>query len=73
VGRVVVVGESARVDGFALAGAVTLEAGDPEAVRKAWELLPDDTAVVLLTPDAAAALGEVMLAGGDVLTVVMPR
>lgn len=53
---VVVIGEEAKVAGFALAGAVVMAAGDAESVRRAWADLPDGTGLVLVTPMAAAAL-----------------
>ena len=56
-GRAIAIGERARVAGFALAGAFAVVAEDPEAVREAWRHLPDDTALVVLTPAAADALG----------------
>jgi vacuolar-type H+-ATPase subunit F/Vma7 len=68
--RVAVIGEQVRVEGFGLAGALVVPASGEAAVRAAWEALAADVAVVLLTPLAAAALGE--LAPGHRLTVVMP-
>jgi vacuolar-type H+-ATPase subunit F/Vma7 len=56
--RVAVVGELTRVQGFALAGALVLPAEDAEAVRAAWSSLDEEVAVVVLTPAAAAALGD---------------
>jgi vacuolar-type H+-ATPase subunit F/Vma7 len=53
-GSVVVIGE--RVRGWALAGVTVVEAGDPDAVRAAWDGLGTDVAAVLLTTGAAAAL-----------------
>ena len=70
--RVAVVGESVRVQGFALAGALVLPAEDPAQVRAAWRSLPAGVAVVVLTPHAAAALGETLSARAGPLTVVMP-
>jgi len=43
VGQVVVLGESVRVMGYALAGAVPIEADHPEQVRLAWQTLPADS------------------------------
>jgi vacuolar-type H+-ATPase subunit F/Vma7 len=71
VGVIVVLGESSRVAGFALAGAVVIPADDPDAVRRAWDALPEDTAVVVLTPKAAAAIGEPFGSSG-ILATVMP-
>jgi vacuolar-type H+-ATPase subunit F/Vma7 len=70
VGLVVVLGEESRVAGFGLAGAVVVLAEDPDAVRRAWRALPDDTALVLLTAKAAAAIGDP--AANGILAAVMP-
>jgi len=72
VGRLVVLGETARVSGFALGGATVVTAEDPDAVRRAWTSLASDAAVVVLTARAAAALDDDMLMGSRVLSVVMP-
>ncbi|MCK2218960.1 hypothetical protein MF672_034965 [Actinomadura sp. ATCC 31491] len=66
-GRIAVLGESARVLDFGLAGAVVVPADTPEAVRLAWATLPSEVLVVILTPMAARALGPVR----NPLTVVM--
>lgn len=66
-GRVAILGESARVTDFGLAGAIALPADTVQAVRLAWTTLPPDVAVVILTPMAAGALGQVH----GPLTVVM--
>ncbi|HEY5014402.1 MAG TPA: hypothetical protein VIK61_17090 [Acidimicrobiia bacterium] len=63
-------GESHRVEGFALAGALVLVAADAHAVRDAWARLPDDVEVVVLTPAAASALEAVVQARP--LRVVLP-
>ena len=70
-GRVAVVGERLRVQGFALAGAVVVPAEEAAETRAAWRGLSEDVAVVVLTPAAAAALAPV-LPDGRRLTVVMP-
>jgi len=72
VGRVVVLGESLVVAPFALAGAITFPADDPDSVRGRWEALPDDTSVVILSPAAATALGALPAGRPDLLTVTMP-
>jgi vacuolar-type H+-ATPase subunit F/Vma7 len=72
VGRVAVIGEGAQVDGYALAGAVVLRAGTAEEVRSAWDALPGDVDVVILTSRAAHSLAP---GGGGrriPLSVVMP-
>lgn len=67
--RVAVLGESPRVDLWALAGALVVAASQGEEVRHAWYALPDDVEVVVLTSAAARVLGD--LAAGR-LVVVMP-
>lgn len=71
-GGLVVLGEAARVKGFALAGATTIAAGDRSAIERAWADLPAETSLVVLTPAAAAVLGGRVLERGGVLTVTMP-
>lgn len=68
--RVAVIGEQGQVQGFSLAGAEVRVATTPQDVRAAWHDLPDDVAVVILTPLASDALAD--LTTGDRLTVVMP-
>lgn len=70
-GLLVVLGEAARVAAFALGGATVIPAEDPDTVRRSWDALPDDVAVVVLTGLAAAALGH-DVTRPDILRVVMP-
>ncbi|MGA2473471.1 MAG: hypothetical protein ABSG39_08245 [Acidimicrobiales bacterium] len=71
-GQVVVLGEPARVMGYALAGALVIEA-EGEEVAHAWALLPPETFLVVLTPAAARALDQTALAERrDALVVTMP-
>ena len=70
--RAAVIGEAVRTAGFALAGAVVLPAGSPEEARAAWDSLPADIAVLVLTPHAAAWLGEAPQSRRAVLLAVMP-
>jgi vacuolar-type H+-ATPase subunit F/Vma7 len=72
VGVVVVLGEPSQVDGFALAGAIVIRADAPDQVRRAWDTLPPDTSLLVLTTTAAAAL-DGAVRPGDALTVVMPQ
>ncbi|CAM5720568.1 V-type ATP synthase subunit F [Streptomyces antimycoticus] len=71
-GRVVAVGEWTRVAGFVLAGVTVVAAEEPDAVREAWRALPPGAALVILTPAAADALGQVLVESTRPLTVVMP-
>jgi vacuolar-type H+-ATPase subunit F/Vma7 len=71
-GQVVVLGEPARVMGYALAGALAIEA-EGEEVARAWASLPPDASLVVLTPAAAQALGQAVLAKRrHILIVTMP-
>jgi vacuolar-type H+-ATPase subunit F/Vma7 len=70
VGAVAVIGEEALVGGFALAGVLVRPADDPEAARAAWRGLPDGVSLVILSPAAAAAIGE--RGSGRLLVAVTP-
>jgi vacuolar-type H+-ATPase subunit F/Vma7 len=72
--RSAVIGEGVRTAGFALAGAVVTTAETPEETRAAWRMLPGDIAVLILTPRAAAWLGDLPSASPrrELLVVVMP-
>ncbi|MER8162032.1 hypothetical protein [Streptomyces sp. NPDC094472] len=58
--------------GLLLAGVTVVAAEEPDAVREAWRGLPPETALVILTPAAADALGPGPVGGTRPLTVVMP-
>lgn len=68
-GRVAVLGETARVRDFGPAGALVLLADSPQEVRRAWAALSPDVLVVILTPMASGVLGQI----STPLTVVMPE
>jgi vacuolar-type H+-ATPase subunit F/Vma7 len=71
-GQVIVIGEPARVMGYALAGAVAVEAEGEEVARALASLLPD-ISLVVLTPAAASAVGEAVLGERrGALIVTMP-
>jgi vacuolar-type H+-ATPase subunit F/Vma7 len=72
VARIAAVGEDARIAGFALAGALIVPAETPDDVRAAWEALPADVGLVVLTPAAATALAPDLDDPGARLTAVMP-
>ncbi len=72
-GRVAVIGAGTAVSGYALAGALVLPAEDAPAVRAAWDRLPDDVDVVVLTAAAGEALGARCHTTRPPLAVVMPR
>ena len=71
-GTVAVIGEAIRARGFGLAGALVYEAGDPAAVIKAWDQLPAEVVLVVLTPSAASALDASPTTRRALSTVVMP-
>lgn len=72
---VAAIGARTSVGGLALAGVDVLVAEDPDDVRRAWRALPGTTGLVILTADAAEALGAETPAPAPSrpLTVVMPR
>jgi hypothetical protein len=68
--KIAIIGESGKVLGFGLAGAIILPAEGPDAVLAAWQSLGEDVAVVVLTSRATRTL-----AGRTAswpLTAVMP-
>ena len=70
-GTVAVLGEPERVQGYALAGAIVVPAEGPDAVRRAWHRLNEETVLVVLTRSAAESLIE-EVRDTALLTVVMP-
>jgi vacuolar-type H+-ATPase subunit F/Vma7 len=71
--RVAVIGEPARVRGFALAGADVLPAATPGEVIARWEALDADVGLLVLSPDARAALRARLTERPRLLWAVMPR
>jgi vacuolar-type H+-ATPase subunit F/Vma7 len=72
-GRIIAIGEEARIMGFALAGVDIYPAADARAARAAWQDLQSDDALVILTAAAADALGDEVVRTRPPLTVVMPE
>lgn len=70
-GRIAALGELVRIQGFGLAGVLTVPAEDPDATRAAWAGLPPDVSAVILTRAAAEALGP-QAVDGDRLVAVLP-
>lgn len=70
--RVIALGEELRVQGFALAAVELVTAERPDGVVAAWRRLPDDVAVILLTPMAAAALSGHLRERPRLLHAVLP-
>jgi vacuolar-type H+-ATPase subunit F/Vma7 len=54
---VAAIGEPERVAGYGLAGAAVFPAPDPETVLAAWEALPDDAELLILSRSARILLG----------------
>jgi vacuolar-type H+-ATPase subunit F/Vma7 len=61
VSRIAALGGWTELAGYALAGVEVVDVSDPKAVRRAWEGLPDDVIVVLLTAEARRALPDPIL------------
>lgn len=70
-GAVAVIGAPSSTDGYALGGARVFPAVSAEEIRRAWDGLTADTALVILTAAAAESLGA-QLDAAVFLTVVMP-
>jgi len=68
--RVVAIGSSLELVGWALAGVEVLDAVHPEDVRRAWAGLDSEVGLVVLTPAARAALPARL--EGPLLSAVLP-
>lgn len=71
-GAIAGIGEQALLAGFRLAGVAVHDCESEPEVLRAWTVLPKDTAVVILTPRAAEALGKKLSDSLSPLTVVLP-
>jgi len=71
--RIGALGAANLVEGFALAGAVVCVADDVVAVDAAWDTLPDDVVVLVLTAAAATQLTARLDERPQVLPVVVPE
>jgi vacuolar-type H+-ATPase subunit F/Vma7 len=71
--EVAAIGTQTQIGGFSLAGARVYPADTVEAVKAAWQGLPQTVAVVILTAPAAAALTDELAAHHAPLSVVMTR
>ena len=71
--RIGALGETAKVEGFALAGALVFAADLRGDVEAAWGALPDDLGVLILTPAAADVLDARLGEHPRLLLVVMPE
>lgn len=70
-GKVLVLGEAAQVEAYALAGAEVVVAEDPESVVRAWSAVTTSVALVVLTSRAAAAIEQGPGLATGAFTVVM--
>jgi vacuolar-type H+-ATPase subunit F/Vma7 len=69
---VVAIGETHDLQGFALVGVSVISATTEAEVEEAWNHLPADTSLAILSTAAAATLDLQLDGRPDVLTVVMP-
>ena len=70
--RIVVIGEGNRVRGYGLTGATVIEAEDHPSIVRAWDELPSDAALVILTAAAAAILRHRLAERPRVVWAAMP-
>jgi vacuolar-type H+-ATPase subunit F/Vma7 len=70
--RIAALGERSRIQGYSIAGVEVMPAGTADAAVAAWRTLPSHVAVLILTPQAAAALAGRMSERPDVLVAVLP-
>lgn len=70
--QVVAIGSQADVEGFVLAGVRVVSAATAAGTRQAWDELPAEVAVVVLTPQSASDLGDARWSPGAPLSVVLP-
>jgi vacuolar-type H+-ATPase subunit F/Vma7 len=70
--KVVAIGDELSLLGYGLAGAEVVPAEDENAVRLAWNALPSDLGLLVLTATAAGSLQR-ELEGTDLLWVALPR
>lgn len=70
--RAVAIGDERRLAGYALAGVDVLPAATDAEARAAWAGLDEETALVLVTPQAEQALAEAWSERAACLRVVVP-
>ena len=70
---VVAIGEARRLAGFALAGVDVRTAEDAQAVHDEWDELERDVGLLILTPEAAAALERRRSEREDIVWVSLPE
>jgi len=70
--RIAAIGEARRVSGFALAGVEVRAAESAQAAQAAWDALERDVGLLVLTPQAAAALEGRLSEREGVVWVTLP-
>jgi vacuolar-type H+-ATPase subunit F/Vma7 len=70
--NVVAIGADGDLAGLALAGVQVVSARTPDQVLAAWRALGDEVGLVVLSPDAADVLDDVLHERPVTLTVVIP-
>lgn len=70
--RIAVLGERHSIEALRIAGVDARTAATAEEAVDAWRDLPTDVAVLILTAEAAAALGDRVEERRDLLVTVMP-
>ena len=69
--RIAAVGDPHRIQLLAIAGVDAHPAASDDEAIEAWRELTDDVAVLILTPEAARALGSRVAERRDLLVTVM--
>lgn len=70
---VVAIGEARRLAGFALVGVDVRAAENAQAAQDEWDELGRDVGLLILTPEAAAALEERRSEREDIVWVSLPE
>ena len=70
---IVAIGEPRRLAGFALAGVDVRAAEDAQAMQDVWDQLERDVGLLILTPEAAAALEGRRSEREDIVWVSLPE
>lgn len=71
--RVVAIGQERQLAGFALAGVDVRAAESAQAAQDAWDGLERDVGLLILTPEAAAALEGRRSEREDIVWVSLPE
>jgi vacuolar-type H+-ATPase subunit F/Vma7 len=71
-GRIAALGDRHRIQALAIAGVEPHPATTDEEAAAAWQTLPSDVAVLILTSQSAAALAHRLEERPDLLVTVLP-